>query len=239
MEESILTSKISTIQPITYMKRKLHLVIFLLLSCNLLPAQDILPPFYQDIQKFKQQDSLSFPPRKAILFIGSSSFTNWKDVQDYFSTHSIVNRAFGGSSLPDVVRYVNDIVFPYQPKQIIIYCGENDLAGNDSVSAEIVFNRFKQFFLFIRSRLPNVSIGYVSMKASPSRERLWPKMREGNLLIKNYLKTKKQTVFIDVYYKMFNKNGKVMQEIFIKDNLHMNAKGYAIWQKIIEPYLLD
>ena len=27
-------------------------------------------------------------------------------------------------------------------------------------------------------------------------------------------------------------------DIFLSDGLHMNAKGYAIWQKIIEPYLL-
>ena len=31
---------------------------------------------------------------------------------------------------------------------------------------------------------------------------------------------------------------KPMPDIFIQDNLHMNEKGYAIWQKIIEPYLL-
>jgi lysophospholipase L1-like esterase len=29
-----------------------------------------------------------------------------------------------------------------------------------------------------------------------------------------------------------------MDEIFIADKLHMNAKGYAIWQKLIEPFLL-
>ena len=63
-------------------------------------------------------------------------------------------------------------------------------------------------------------------------------MVEGNELIKNYLKKKKNTAFIDVYPKMFDQNGMVMKDIFLKDNLHMNAKGYAIWQKIIAPYLL-
>ena len=42
------------------------------------------PPFYSDIQSFKKQDSLHFPPNNAILFVGSSSFTKWVDVQDYF-----------------------------------------------------------------------------------------------------------------------------------------------------------
>ncbi len=195
-------------------------------------------PFYKEIQTFKKQDSTSSFAKNAILFIGSSSFTKWVDVQDYFPTHKIINRGFGGSSLPDVIRYANDIIFPYQPKQIVIYCGENDIAANDSVSATIVFNRFKQLFQLIRSRLPRVPIAYVSMKPSPSRERLWPNMVEGNGLIKNFLKSKKRTAFIDVYHKMFNQDGTVMKDIFIGDNLHMNAKGYVIWQKIMEPYLL-
>jgi len=36
---------------------------------------------------------------------------------------------------------------------------------------------------------------------------------------------------------MLGADGKPMPDIFIGDKLHMNAKGYAIWQKIIEPYL--
>ena len=194
-------------------------------------------PFYKEIQTFKKQDSTIPFVKDAILFIGSSSFTKWVDVADYFPGHTIINRGFGGSSLPDVIRYADDIIFPYQPKQIVIYCGENDIASNDSVSAPIVFNRFKQLFQLIRNRLPRVSIAYVSMKPSPSRERLWPKMVEGNGLIKKYLKTKKRTAFIDVYQQMFNPDGTVMKDIFIGDNLHMNAKGYVIWQKIMEPYL--
>ncbi|MBC7888154.1 MAG: G-D-S-L family lipolytic protein [Ferruginibacter sp.] len=220
------------------MKKKLTGIFILLMACNVLWSQDSLLPFYKEIQNFKKQDNKSFPSKKAILFIGSSSFTRWEDMQDYFPAHKIINRGFGGSSLPDVIRYANDIIFPYHPKQIIIYCGENDLAGADSVTSKIVFNRFRQLFQLIRNRMPLVSIAYVSMKPSPSREKLWPKMVEGNSLIKNYLLTKKQTAFIDVYHKMFNKDGKVMSEIFTSDNLHMNAKGYAIWQKIIEPYLL-
>ena len=195
-------------------------------------------PFWGDVQSFKSSDSSSFPPKNAILFIGSSSFTNWKDAQEHFPRHTIVNRAFGGSSLPDLIRYADDIVFTYQPKQIVIYCGENDIAASDTVSAKMVFSRFKELFQIIRNRMPAVPIAYVSMKPSPSREGLWPKMVEGNRLIKNFLKKKQGTAFIDVYHKMFDKQGHVMTDIFIADNLHMNAKGYLIWQKIIEPYLL-
>jgi len=56
-------------------------------------------------------------------------------------------------------------------------------------------------------------------------------------MIKNFLKKKKRTAFIDVYHAMLDANGAPMKEIFIADNLHMNKKGYDIWQKIIQPYL--
>lgn len=196
------------------------------------------PPFYNEIQQFKKQDSASFPPRNAILFVGSSSFQKWHDVQRYFPQETIINRGFGGSQLTDVIRYVNDIIMPYHPRQIVIYAGENDLASSDTVSAQIVFSRFVTLFNRIRSSMPVVPIIYVSLKPSPSRQNLMPKMEEANKLISNFLRSKKKAVFIDVYHKMLDNTGKPLPGIYVEDNLHMNAKGYTIWQKAIGPYLL-
>src|ERR1044071_633737 len=108
------------------MKSTYFLFLILIAFSSQLNAQK--PPFYDEIQGFKKEDSIKPPPKHAILFVGSSSFHFWTDVQDYFPGYAIINRGFGGSSLPDVIHYANDIIFPYQPKQIVIYCGENDLA---------------------------------------------------------------------------------------------------------------
>jgi len=217
---------------------RLRLILLLLVFSLGVSAQESKPPFWNDIQDFKRQDSISFPGTGKILFVGSSSFTKWKDVQDYFPGYPIVNRGFGGSSLPDVIRYREDVIFKYKPKQIVIYCGENDLAASDTVSAATVVKRFKELFGLIRGRFKNVPVAFVSLKPSPSRQHLMPKMLVANLTIKNYLRKRKKTAFIDVYYKMLKPDGKPMDDIFIEDKLHMNAKGYAIWQKIIKPYLL-
>ena len=222
------------------MKNLLYIFIFFCVACNTNSKQDTKhvadQPFWNDIQNFKKQDSVSFPPKNAILLIGSSSFTKWTDVQDYFPGYTIINRGFGGSTLLDEIRYVNDIVFPYQPKQIIIYCGENDLASSDTVTAAMVVDRFKQLFQMIRNKT-ETPIAYISMKPSPSRRHLFPKMREGNQLIKDFLTTQKNTAFIDVHQKMLDRTGEPIPEIFLDDSLHMNAKGYAIWKKEMEPYL--
>jgi lysophospholipase L1-like esterase len=65
-----------------------------------------------------------------------------------------------------------------------------------------------------------------------------PEMVGANLLIKNFLKDKKNAAFIDVFHSMLDKEGNPDKSIFLEDGLHMNAKGYVIWQKIIQPYLI-
>jgi len=224
------------------MKYFLYLSFLVLSACGTNTKQDNKPsaeppPFWNDIRNFKKQDSISYPPKNAILFIGSSSFTMWKDVQDYFPGYTVINRGFGGSTLLDQIRYEEDIIFPYQPKQIVIYCGENDLASSDTVTAKMVFERFKELFQMIRQEFTDLPIAYVSMKPSPSRRHLFLKMREGNQLIKDFLATQKNTAFIDVHQQMLSETGEPIPELFLDDSLHMNAKGYAIWKKAIESYL--
>jgi len=208
----------------------LFLLLFTFIFAN---AQEV--PFFKDIQNFKKKDSVQFPPKNAVLFVGSSTFTNWKDVQDYFPKHVIINRGFGGSSLPHVINYANDIIFPYKAKQIVIYCGENDFTGNATV--EEVVSRVQKLFDLIRTNNPKVHIAYISIKPSPSREKYWPQMKEANKKISEIMKGMKRAKFINTFDAMFNADGTIMKDIFNSDMLHMNAKGYAIWQKIMEPYL--
>lgn len=219
--------------------KKIKLISLSFLLGSILFAQEIKPAFLDEIRSFKKQDSISYPQKNAILFVGSSSFTNWTDVQEYFPGYPIINRGFGGSSLTDVIRYKDEIIFPYQPKQIVIYCGENDIAGDSAVTGLIVFERFKTLYQDIRKKMPNVPVLYISMKPSLSRWNMKARIISGNEMIKLYLNRKElNATFIDVWSAMLGKDGKPMADIFLGDELHMNAKGYAIWQKIIKPYLI-
>lgn len=214
-----------------------YFFLFILLLCTQLSHAQQLP--YQDeIKRFKQEDKQHFPPKNAILFVGSSSFRMWTDVHEYFPSHHIINRGFGGSTLPDIIRYAPDIIFPYSPRQIVIYAGDNDLASADSVTAQMVLERFTHLFTAIRRRLPDVYIAFVSIKPSPSREHLLPKMKEANALIHQYLKRQKHATFIDVFSPMLDDEGKPRKELFKEDMLHMKPGGYVIWQKALQPYLI-
>ncbi len=217
------------------MRRLIFILNFLLIGIGHGYAQE--PPFSSDIRDFRKEDSIHYPPLGSILFVGSSSFTKWKDVQQYFPGYPIVNRGFGGSSLPDLIRYANQIIFPYKPKQVVIYCGENDLAAADTVSASTVFNRFITLFVMIREKMPGENIVFISIKPSPSRATQRNRQVAANELIAAFLAKQTNAYYVDVASHMLKPDGKAIPTIFLSDSLHMNASGYAIWQKAILPYL--
>ena len=213
------------------------LFLFVLLSSNAQTNKAI--PFQDEIDVFLKKDSIQMPAANSILFVGSSSFNYWKDISNYFPGYPIINRGFGGSSLTDVIHFKQETILKYKPKQIYIYCGENDIAASDTITPQIVFERFKTLYTIIRTHLGNkVPVLYVSIKPSVARWSMENKFVAANALIRNYINKQKHTQFLDVHSAMLDTNGEVFIDIFIGDKLHMNAKGYSIWQKIIAPTLV-
>ena len=219
------------------MKRLLVFVVCMVIIQSHLVAQSA-PGFWSDIVSFKKDDSIKKPALYSILFIGSSSFTKWQDVNDYFPEYTIINRGFGGSTLVDVIRYAYDIILPYEPKQVLIYCGENDLASQENISPEEVLHRVKTLFNIIRTNLPDATIDYVSIKPSPVRASIQDRVKIANKEIRAFLKTQKNAGFIDIYDSMLDSNGNMREELYLSDRLHMKPEGYAIWKKAIAPYLI-
>jgi len=190
------------------------------------------PPFWKEVQAFKKKDSISMPSQYKTLFIGSSSFTLWKTLEQDLPEYAPLNRAFGGSTLLDVIRYRKDIIDKYNPQRIVIYCGENDVASSDAVTGKIVFERFKVLYQYIRDKFPKIDVYYVSLKPSPSRWRMRERMIDANTQIERFCKKQKHTYFISIWSEMLVKS-KPNPYLFIEDSLHMNAKGYEIWMKEI------
>jgi len=195
-------------------------------------------PFKQEILQFQKSDSIVMPPKGQIVFAGSSSFTKWKDVAMYFPGYPIINRGFGGSTLVDLIFYVDEAIIQYQPSQVFIYCGENDMADVDTVSPATVLERFKTLHTILLKKLPRTTkIVFVSLKPSVARWQLESKFIAANKLIEGYITTQKNMQYLDVHTAMLDENKEVFKDIFIADKLHMNSKGYLIWQKQFAPFL--
>lgn len=188
-----------------------------------------------EIAAFEQRDRESPPAKGAILFIGSSSIRLWSTLAEDFPRHRVLNRGFGGSQITDSTHFAEQIIFPYEPRLIVLYSGGNDI--NAGKSPEQVFADFKEFVAAVRARLPDVEIAYISIAGNPARWAQVEKVKAANALIAGFVKEATGIKFIDVFSAMLGEDGLPRPEIFSDDRLHMNPAGYRIWTKIIAPLL--
>ena len=193
-------------------------------------------PFENEIRTFEKQDSLAPPPAHPILFTGSSSIRFWSSLAADFPDKTVLNRGFGGSELSDVIRYADRIIVPYQPKQVVLYAGENDIATGKQTGRQ-TFKRFVTLFRHVRRKLPGVPFTFISIKPSPSRRQFMAQMNVANDLIRRYLAKKRDAQFVDVRPLMLQPNGQPIGALFRPDSLHMNAQGYQRWTGAVRPVL--
>ena len=189
----------------------------------------------KEIAALVEIDRRQTPPANAVLFVGSSSIRMWKSVREDFPGVNVINRGFGGSHLEDLVFFAPKIVFPYRPKRIVVYSGENDIEAGQS--AENVLADFKALLDLRDANLPGTPVIYISLKPSILRWAKWPEMSRANALIAAEAKRRKRVIFVDVAAKMLGTDGKPLPDIFVSDNLHLNAKGYSIFRTAVLPHV--
>lgn len=200
---------------------------------ELSPTGEPINRFEQAILNMEREDSLRTPKEGEVLFIGSSSIRFWKNLESDFDPIPVLNRGFGGSTLPEVIHYADRILFPYQSELIVLYCGENDIS--EGASPQQVLETFKKLDGMIRAKLPATKMIYISMKPSIARWNLWPGYAEGNELIKDYLAGSADRYFLDCSTVMLREDGTPDSTIFVEDMLHMNEVGYAGWKSLVRP----
>jgi lysophospholipase L1-like esterase len=193
--------------------------------------------FEKEILAFEARDNTNAPPTNAVLFVGSSSIRMWRSVEQDLPEYRVMNRGFGGSEISDCIYYADRIVTPYKPDVIVFYAGGNDI--NAGKSAETVFADFQTFVATAHEKLPKTHIAYISVAPNPARWHQIERVRKANELIQNYTRTDSRLSFINAYPHMLGADGNPKPDIFLKDNLHMNANGYAIWREIVRDHLRE
>jgi len=213
-------------------------ILLVLISCFFSAAvlAQATHPYAGDVATIKKYDQMFVPLSHPIVFVGSSSIRKWQHLQVAFGSYNVLNRGIGGAVVDDIIYYLNDLVFSYNPRQIVLYVGENDLV-NESETADDILNKTITLYKDIREKLPDVPIVYISLKPSPSRDKYQEKCIKTNSLIRDFLSKEKNVVFVDIFTPML-KDGKSRPELFVQDMLHMNPEGYAIWEKKIKHYLI-
>ncbi|MFT4565754.1 MAG: lysophospholipase L1-like esterase [Saprospiraceae bacterium] len=209
------------------------LVFFFLLHS--ISAQDPLR-FEKEIRVFSEDDK-SIHRDKIIVFTGSSSVRLWTSLQTDFPEYNIINRGFGGSHMSDLLYYSDQLIIQYKPEKVFIYEGDNDISAEEP--RQDILKEAKDLVEKIWEVSPDTKIYFISPKPSVARWGLRGKYEQFNYALSLWTLLKSNVTFIDVWTPMLNNEGEVMPDLFIGDNLHMNAKGYKIWADVIAPYLED
>lgn len=192
-------------------------------------------PFESEVNALEARLSQSPISSSPIVFYGSSSIRLWKSLQQDFSGYAVLNCGFGGSRMTDCVRYANRLVLPRKPSAIVIYAGDNDLAGG--APPEKVFQSFRQLFGIFRTYSPSIPIAFVSVKPSPARLVFLENILKFNRLVDDFLNTQPETEYIDVCSDMLGQDRKPIQSLFVSDQIHLSPAGYQILRKEIGEFL--
>jgi len=190
---------------------------------------------HTELKRLEESDRQSPPPKDAVLFVGSSTIRLWQTLAEDFRGIEVIKRGFGGFKIADSTLLADRLVIPYKPTVVVLYAGENDLAAGKTPRQVVA--AFKGFVRHVHRQLLTTKIAFISIKPSPKRASLLPRMKEANEEIKAYVCNDSRLIYIDVFTPMVDSDDNPRSELFAPDRLHMNKEGYNLWKVIIAPYI--
>lgn len=165
-----------------------------------------------------------------IVFVGDSH-TEAFPVTELFGSHA-KNRGIGGNKTVNILQRIPTIA-RYHPRKIFIECGVNDFINGNS--ADSAFVNYTAIIDSIKKESPNTLV-YVQ-STIPTRgyyNTANSSIAALNTRLSNYCKNK-GVVYIDLCSKITH-DGQLDGSL-TSDGIHLNGKGYEIWQREIEGYL--
>jgi lysophospholipase L1-like esterase len=189
----------------------------------------------KEISAFEDMDRAQPPAKGGVLFIGSSTIRLWKSLDQDFPHHHVINRGFGGSEIVDSTHFAERIIFPYEPRMVLLRAGGNDIhAGR---TAEDVFEDFKAFVAKVHARLPKAQIVYIALCPAPSRWAERDANKTLNTLVQKYARGRSYVKYVETYDMSLDAEGQPRRELFVADQLHFNADGYRLLADRVRPFL--
>lgn len=210
------------------------LILLLFVAASVSGQEAINPKWAEEISRIEAKEKARPLARGGVVFTGSSSIKGWATLAEDFRGIDVTNRGFGGSQISDLIAYFDRVVLPGRPAQIVIYSGTNDV--NAGESPEQVLGDFATLCGMIERELPDAKIAFISAAPNPKRWSLRKDYEKMNAIFAAYCERMGYD-FIDVWTPMMGEDGEPSRDIYVEDQLHMNAAGYVMWRAIIAPYL--
>ena len=194
-------------------------------------------------------DNLNVKPpasgESRVVFMGDSITDGWQQPRygGFFPGKPYLDRGISGQTTPQMLLRFRPDVIDLKPKVVVILAGTNDIAGNtgpmsneeiqgnlESMSQLAHANDIRVVFASVT---PVSGYHVASPNAAPQTSlRPMARIVALNEWMKRYAEAHKD-VYLDYFSAMTDQSG-VMRAELTEDDLHPNAKGYAIMGPLAE-----
>jgi len=189
----------------------------------------------KEISAIEEREKTAPPPKGGLVFIGSSTIRNWKSLEQDFPDQKAINHGFGGSQIVDSTHFADRLIFPFEPKMVLLRAGGNDIHAGKS--AEQVFREYQDFVKTVHAKLPDAQIVFISLSPAPARWNERDENKKLNSMVEAYSKTQPYLKYVDTYDMTLKPDGEAREELFVADKLHFNPEGYKLLTHRVRPAL--
>jgi hypothetical protein len=187
-----------------------------------------------EINAFDQLNATTDYSEDAILFTGSSSIRLWKTLAEDMVPYPVIQRGYGGAHFRDIVFFTERILADHSWSMVVCFVA-NDISGSPKDgSPKEVLSLFKLFVKQVREKHPDIPILQIAVTPTLSRWDYWDEINKVNQLLKSYCEKTANLYFVDTVTTYLDTFNQPKSEWFVKDQLHLNAKGYEVWNGLIK-----
>lgn len=175
----------------------------------------------------------------AVVFLGDSITEGWSTLARDFPNFKVANRGIGGDITSGVLYRLKADVLSLDPAAIVLLIGTNDVG--DGADGKDVAANIRLILLAIKNYNPKlkVIVCKVMPRADGNQAIYREKIRKANSLVGKFVKSEPNFALCDTWGVFTDEKGNQISDDFRPDHLHLNAAGYAVWKKALEPVMAN
>jgi beta-glucosidase len=173
----------------------------------------------------------------SVVFLGDSITEMWSTLATDFPKYRVANRGIGGDITSGVLYRLRADVLSLNPEAIVLLIGTNDVG--DGADGEDVAANIRLILLAIKNYNPKlkVIVCKVMPRGDGNPQVYTEKIQKANALVEQFVKGQPNFVMCDTWGIFADDKGSPKAEDFRPDHLHLNAAGYVVWKKALDPLL--
>ena len=193
-----------------------------------------MPKLHQEKLREAKKNKVDF------VMIGDSITHSWSKYPGVFEGSNMLNLGFPGDRTQNVLwRIENGALDGISPKIVTLMIGTNNMHDTKKAypadKPEDIFTGIKAIVAEVRSRLPKSKLVIFSVlprKPGSENDRakalneMLPQLADGEFVS-----------HIDLNAFFLNENGQLNKDLYNRDLLHLNDRGYLAWGRAMNPFL--